>query len=289
MNLRQVFAFAALTCTLVPAARAALSDNLEVYIDFDDNTLNNAGTGTYSTKVEGKKAVARFAPGKFGSAADFRALPKHGAPSDDWTLILPSDLNEVYRKDWSVSLWVNTGETEEGAIIGNKNWDSGSNPGWAITTYNGGQLAATPKQGMVNWAIKGGSRRDLRFDPDNSIVAGKWRHLVATFDRTNNRVCIYLDGELVNKSADNDFTKDDLVKTTLDTGLTTAIGGSAAGTWGSTALVDDVAIWSRVIEPWEIKALDARPAKIPEPATYGLLGAGALAAIALARRRSTVA
>lgn len=285
MYLRPLLIFAALACTPMPFSRAALNDKLEVYIDFDDNTLNNAGTGTYATKVEGKKAVARFTAGKFGSAGDFRALPKHGAPTDDWALILPASLNEVYRKDWSVSLWINTSETEEAAVMGNKNWASGSNPGWAITTYNGGTLATTPKQGMVNWAIKGGSRRDVRFEPENSIVAGKWRHLVATFDRTNNRVCVYLDGELVNKAANNDFAKENLVKTTLDAGLTTAIGATAGGTWGATALVDDVAIWSRVIEPWEIKALDARPAKIPEPATYGLLGAGALGLAALARRR----
>ncbi len=57
----------------------------------------------------------------------------------------------------------------EGAVISNKNWDSGSNPGFAIGTFT------DPRPGIgLNFAVEGSSRKDT--DRYSNAIDGKWHH-----------------------------------------------------------------------------------------------------------------
>ncbi len=266
---------------MAPCARATLADGLEVCLDFDGTTENRVA-GPHVTELRGERPTARYAPGKFGEAADFRATPNRDKVTDDWAVVLPATLNTLYEGDWSLSFWVNTTQKGDSALIGNKEWASGGNPGWVVSTAIG-MGGNAEKQGVMNWRVPDGVRHDVRFEAVSGFCAGDWRHVVATFDRARDRVSVYLDGRLVNEHGANTDAGP------LATALPTCIGGTADGTWGASGLVDEVGLWSRVLEPEEVLLLGRRPVRrIPEPAATGLLGAAAMAAlVAGCRRRRT--
>ncbi|SHI57459.1 Concanavalin A-like lectin/glucanases superfamily protein [Arenibacter nanhaiticus] len=92
-------------------------------------------------------------------------------------------LNFRYTEDFSVGLWVNTtAANSDPSIIGDKDWGSGTNPGFIFAfTGNSG------------WKLNAGDGTNRIDVSGNAINDGEWHFLMATFDRDGNAT-IYEDG-----------------------------------------------------------------------------------------------
>ncbi len=215
---------------------STLATNLVAYLNLDNNISAQGGTTINGTKTG--PSAARYVTGKFGQAADFNNSNTSGTVND-WAVSL-GNLDSTYAGSFSVSLWVKTTSTVDAAIFGNKNWTSGANVGWVLSTY--------PSAKSVNWNTSGGSRRDIGLDPP--IYDGNWHLVTLTFNRSSNQVTCYSDARTV-------MISDMLPSGTasLSAGLSTLIGSSGSGQYGGKAAIDDVAIWSRVLSPVEISTI----------------------------------
>ena len=215
---------------------STVSTNLVAYLNLDGNMNAQGGTSVNGTKTG--PSAARYVAGKFGQAANFNNSNTSGA-INDWAISLGS-LESTYAGNFSVSLWVHTTSAADAAIIGNKNWTSGANVGWLVSTY--------PSAKNVNWNTSGGSRRDVGLYPP--LSDGNWHLVTLTFNRTNNQVISYMDGALHNVE---DMKPSG--SASLNAGLNTLIGGSGSGQYSGKADIDDVAVWSRVLSPIEVAAV----------------------------------
>jgi PKD repeat protein len=205
------------------------TSGLVTYLDLDNNLDAQAGSRSASVL----NGSAHYAAGKFGAAASFSNNGYSSSGPSDWAASL-GNLDSVYAGDFTLSLWVRTASTTDAGIFGNKDWTSGSNPGWVI---------ATTLSKSINWNTVGGTRHDVAL----SIADGSWHLISTTFSRAQNQVITYLDGVAQNTSA---------LGTTgtasLSANFNTLIGSSGNGTYSATADVDDVAIWSRVLSADEV-------------------------------------
>ncbi len=149
--------------------------------DMDDDTAkdvfgNNDGT------IGGNPGVVE---GKIGDALEF--------DGDDYV-----DCGDIDMEDWtdiSVSAWISTAVDAGNVRIAAK--DQGGIPGnwifwhtadlWQFAVYDGG-----------GW---------VRASTDESLGDEDWHHIVGTVDNTNDKVNLYVDGELVGSA---DFAADTL-------------------------------------------------------------------------------
>lgn len=276
--------------TLAVTGFGKLTDDLVVYLDFNDNTTNTADANAYPTNIIGDEGKPRYGEGRFGRAAVFRS--KGGSQmTGDWAVALAPELEKVYAGDWTLSLWVLDTTTGDSVLIGNKDWGSGSNPGWAVAPMTTGVFGSdgvgADFAGKLNWSASGESRRhDRPFGKAESVSLDTpgWKHLVIVCSRTRGTMTVRINGKKVSVGIDA-LGAAATIPTGLSAGLRTVVGAAFNGRFGASATIDDVAIWSRALNDDELTLLESRPAKIPEPSVYGLVGAGALASAALIRRR----
>lgn len=105
-------------------------------------------------------------------------------PADQYITFESSEDLRFGSDNFSVALWYKTDDdNRECAIIGNKNWDSGANPGFNLGIVGMGLQA--------NFTPSGASRKDIK---PGSIDDGKWHHIVWSIDRAGESV-LYVDGK----------------------------------------------------------------------------------------------
>jgi hypothetical protein len=247
--------------TSAPASLTVLSttnitNGIAVYLNFDNNLAGQAGTPVSGSPI-GATGQPRYAPGRIGAAADFQNDGKDGPPSD-WAVSL-GDLEATYSNNWSVSLWLNTTNTNDGAILGNKDWDSGGNIGWLIVPS---------RTSFLNSTADGGPRRDLgSFNTANGV----WHHVVAVFNRDANTIQTFIDGHPTDSTGLSRSGWESLTPTSF-TPNDTLVGSSGNGRWSGTATVDDLGLWNRLLSPDEILAIYAEGLK-GNPLTQAVAGA----------------
>ena len=100
------------------------------------------------------------------------------------TVPLPPDFLVGANQDFTVECRVKTSQAADVSMVGNKDWNSGLNPGWVFSfTYPSGP----------GWRVNagdGGNRVDLDGPP---IADGQWHTLSCSFDR-NGMMRMYTDG-----------------------------------------------------------------------------------------------
>src|SRR5688572_2658078 len=123
-----------LACTGAPfVMTATVTNGLLVYLNFDNNLSAQAGTTNNGTLYTGGATFGpRYIPGVVGQAANFANSAAPGQPSD-WAITL-GNIDRFYSNSFSVSLWERTPTSADGALMGNKNWTSGANVGWVISS-----------------------------------------------------------------------------------------------------------------------------------------------------------
>jgi len=200
---------------------------------FDGNANDSSVHAIHGTPVGNPQYVA-------GRINDALAIDG----DDHIVLGTANDLNFGDSTDFSVSLWVNTtGWQNDAAIISNKDWNSGSNTGWAIAGQSGGS-------GSWQWNFKGatGGRRD--YDPTGPTLSdGQWHHLCVTHDR-DGYARFYFDGEY---QAEVDISGS---TGSIDSGYPTVVGtdGAEGAVWPSwfVGQIDDVRIYAKVLTKAEV-------------------------------------
>lgn len=150
-------------------------------------------------------------------------------------------------QDFTIDFRVKTeGWDGDPAIISNKDWNSGSNPGFNI--------ALSPGGGQIDVNVGDGANRA---DLDAGLIAdGTWHHVMATFDR-DGEVALYVDGELV-QSTDMSFVGN------IDTDFNLNIGQDGTGNYsegfsstGPVSEIAEVRVWNRVMNPAEVSICES--------------------------------
>lgn len=133
--------------------------------------------------------------------------------SDQYASVDGAELDFRATQDFSISFWVKTTATNsDPSMVGDKDWNGGSNPGF-VFAFTGG-----------TWKLNagGGGRIDIG---GHAINDGKWHNLAATFDR-DGVVTLYEDGV-------NIGTKDISGLTDMTSGNPINIAQDGTGSYGS--------------------------------------------------------
>ena len=179
-----------------------------------------------------------------------------------------------------------TGLTVEGWFYVDQNPNVDGNNNWRWIFNKGGW--ATPfdcilEQGRnLNFSLKlDGDPAHYRWNSGKYLPLNEWAHAAWTYDAESGMMAVYINGEGASHfiGATGNLATNDLdFFLSWNSGTAFPIGSGAFPGW-----MDEVAVYGHALSSTEILARFADgPPRTPEPATFALLGAGALA---LVRRR----
>ena len=158
-------------------------------------------------------------------------------PNNSNVSVLPTDyLDAVVEQDFSIEIRVRTNETPDVAIIGNKDWDTGLNPGFVFSfEYPSGPA----------WKVNVGDGV-TRADANGSagIDDGEWHTLSVTFD-LNGMMRLYTDGVFV---SEEDMSGVGNLNT--ESGL--MMGADLNGAYQYNGSLAEVRIWETLLSDNEI-------------------------------------
>eukprot|EP00804_Cyclotella_cryptica_P015542 CCRYP_003574-RC/>CCRYP_003574-RC protein AED:0.06 eAED:0.06 QI:113/1/1/1/0.8/0.75/16/1817/1111 len=218
-----------------------LRDGLVAHYTFDSNQyyLDTSGHGNHAFEFGNPTFIS---DGAIGQALSFDGL-------DDY-LELP-DIPELdfETSDFTLTFWYRVSDDQSGrpVIIGNKNWKSPSNPGWAVSSNygpgsNGDDLAINLSDGITK--IDGNKAIDVDFDTWHFIAVRVKRGDKMSLLRTN-------EGSYV--------LQEDAISSigSLSTNFKIRIGTShdGCGAIFSKMDIDDLAIWSRAVSSEEVESI----------------------------------
>lgn len=146
--------------------------------------------------------------------------------------------------DFSLSFWIKTSNhgANNGTILSNKNYVSGSNRGWAFGNFNN----ASDTDIRVNVSGTGNSRVELKKIPAND---NSWHHIVGTVDRDGN-MAAYLDGEPYSSVSMSSHSG------SVDTDLDFILGADGRACYAmSDCVIDEPRVYRKVLEPSVVKSL----------------------------------
>ena len=184
-NLRYLFCFVLLLCFCAVPALAVTGEELlasaDVYLTFDDGIKDV--NGKYEVFSEGDTPLVE---GKFGQAANCKAGENY----------MTVDGFVFETNSFTVSAWVRQHEVGgDPVLFGNKDWQSGANPGWL--------LSARTSDWKYNANVPGGSRTDTEYPYGSApgvTSIDEWNHLVISVDRDAETYTFYVNGQKYGKS-----------------------------------------------------------------------------------------
>lgn len=224
------------TLTLLPALtdNSSLRTGLRTYLPFDGNYNDASGNNVNATAMGSPTFVA----GAVGSGAMLATTISGQGVFNYATLGNQIDFGST--EDFSVSFWAKiTSLSGDPGLIGNKDWDSGGNPGFVIFTTSG-------RRARWNYRNSDSARVDSNVAPE-AFPVDQWSHVVVSYDRGGNATT-YVNGNLIDTRAlgpnGTTFQAD---------GMSLNIGQDGAGDYSSdqVAAYDEVAIWTRAITQQE--------------------------------------
>ncbi|MDR2090037.1 MAG: metallophosphoesterase [Clostridiales Family XIII bacterium] len=176
--MRRVLA-AAMTLVLAAAwlpgfgVRAAAIPELNV--KFDGELTNSGADGGAVTMI----GAANYVADPLSSAAAIRL------GYADYVQLDAAEDPIDYTGSFSVAFWMKLTDRAGGdpVLMGNKNWDSGGNPGWCLNS------TATIR---VNYKSSEGNRGDLNIV--DTVQTADWTHIAVTFNTETNEVKTYANG-----------------------------------------------------------------------------------------------
>ncbi len=238
-----------------------ITNGMIVHLPFDGTYADATGNNNPGTPV----GTPTFEPGILGMAVHTTTsgFPYTAPATNNYvSLGTPPDLNfgsdyEADSIDFSVSFWVQIfHQNDDQSFIGNKDWNSGSNPGWIIDSEGDG-MKWNYRDDALNFPGVGSSRRDSPTVAPQ-LEDGGWHNVLVTFAR-HSVGTIYVDGAVANVANLAPDTGE--IGGSLDTsglGFNINIGQDGTGHYtdstGGAAidmLVDDLAIWGRVLNSHE--------------------------------------
>ncbi|MDR0571177.1 MAG: metallophosphoesterase [Clostridiales Family XIII bacterium] len=161
------------------AASAPAPSSYDFWLGFDGEVANGGSGGT-AAYVGGDAA---YQAGANGAANSSIALSYA-----DYVKVDDSGFD--YSRSFSVAFWIQltgAGAGGDPAILGNKNWDSGANPGWCFNHVEAG----------LRLNYRADARGDIVAVPTSEMAAGEWNHVAVTFNYEDNEVRVYNNGKNV--------------------------------------------------------------------------------------------
>lgn len=222
---------------IIEVFAGAITENLVAHLKFEDAFTDSSGRGNNGTVGGGAPS---FVDGLVGKALHL------GSTEDYVTLGTPVDLDFGIDTDFSIAFWTRLNVfTDDPSFIGNKDWDSGGNQGYVLSTDDDRHF---------QWNLAGapGGRKDYDGPPD-VLTETEWHHITVTFDRTG-YAATYIDGTWRNSTSLAGSQND----VNTPSGMATNIGQDGAGDYGprfSDTDIDDLGVWRRVLTPQEIAAV----------------------------------
>jgi hypothetical protein len=228
----------------------SVTQALVAHLKFDGDYKDASGTGTDGAAV----GTPDFQTGILGQAVHVNSA---GTPADNPSpnnyVTLGTAKLKLTTNDFSFSFWTKiASQNDDKPFISNKDWNSGSNPGWAIATEGDG----------MKWNFKDdlSGRRDSQHAAPQ-LLDKNWHNVVVSFQRSS-AGRIYVDGQLVDTS--NLAPDNGKVIGSADTTNAVNIGQDGTGHYTDAdsgaavdMLVDDLGIWSRALTPSEAGAIFA--------------------------------
>ncbi len=169
------------------------------------------------------------------------------ASSGDYTYVrVPIDGTALQGMDkYTIEMWIKAGDdnSSDPSIIGDKNWDSGGNPGFVICRSG------------TKWKINFANQNSSRYDIGKGAVLedDEWHHIAVTFDKTNECI-VYQDGEVIASEELSYSESDDMTSPynyiCLAQDGTESYGGGSPN-WSGT--YNEVRIWTDVLSQQTIQ------------------------------------
>ena len=158
-----------------------------LYASFDNaNAEDSSGNGNNGT-ITGDVEFVDGVSGKAVRISNPEDIAGKNTTAEQYIDFGAPDELQFGTGDFTVMFWYQSDGTlpGEGAVVSNKDWSTGSNPGFAI-----GDM----KQGMtLNFRAQDSSGRLDTTRYGGATEAGVWHHIAAVFNRTGN-MTLYVDG-----------------------------------------------------------------------------------------------
>ncbi len=168
----------------------------------------------------------------------------------------PSTFDFGSSQDFTVECRVRTNQAADVAIIGNKNWDSGSNNGFVFSF----RYASGPE-----WKVNIGDglfRADL--NTGGAIADGGWHTLTVTFDRDGD-MTMYQDGAYV------DATSISLIGD-INSGYPLRFGMDPLDDYAYNGSIAEVRVWNTLLDANTVADWHCKPLENTHPDYASLLG-----------------
>ncbi|OCT12847.1 hypothetical protein A8709_21175 [Paenibacillus pectinilyticus] len=151
-----------------------------VYLDFDDETATDRSGKGNNGVLNG---TTTFTEGVLGKAIYFKG-------NSYIDMGKPAALQFGANMNFSIAYWIDNKDTSNTAVVSNKNWSTGANTGFAVSTW-----WEQANKDKVNFTAAG----KTRIDTWATTVAGKgWTFMVYTYDR-NGMLTVYQDNVKVSE------------------------------------------------------------------------------------------
>lgn len=200
--------------------------------DFDGDEPIKDKTGRGNDGVEKDKVSYVAGLDNLGNALSTKDGYVSVAKSTD-------DLN-LGTKDYSIGFWYKASNPGAwSAVMGDKNWNSGANPGIAVVQGQG--------QFYTTYAANGhGQQENIVRGTASKVYDGKWHYIAAVLDRDQESM-LYVDGEMIASTSISSTANMDATVTNPFN-----IGADGIGGYRIDSLIDDVNIYHSVLSPEEI-------------------------------------
>lgn len=232
------------------ALETILNDGLVMHSSFDEGSISGnkaedqTGRGNDGT-IYGQPAFVKGIRGNGVSPDNGSKAGEANTKADQYINYGQTTDLTFGTEDFSLSFWMKTEShgQNNGTILSNKDYISGSNTGWAFGNFNN-----TSKVDMrMNFSGTGNSRVELKGIPSND---DKWHHVAGIFDRDGD-MTVYLDGEKYSSVSMTGHKGK-----SADTGLDFILGGDGRGCYGmSGCIIDELRVYRKAIEASAVKTI----------------------------------
>lgn len=234
-------------------------------VTFDDGTANDSSLSQTNGTIVGD---VQFVDGIKGKAVKISNDADHrkGNKAESYITFGKQDGVTFGTSDFSLAFWYRSEGhgASDSALIGNKDYASGSNVGLAVGNYHTSGGNNDLNDVRVNVSGIKGQRADVQND-QISANDDAWHYIVATFDRDAN-MTVYLDGR---KAGSTSITK--FAGTSFDDGEF-VLGADGHFTYGADGcILDEVRVIKKALSEEESSTLwlsESLPYKIAQTGSY---------------------
>ncbi len=219
-----------------------MKEELISYYKLDENAANTTvvdSHGSNTGTASGNTSTLYYASGEINSAFDFNGSSDYVQIQDSIDLRLTTLM--------SAFVWIKTTSLNANTyLLGKYDHDTGDRD-WAIAGGDDGSSGMS-----IRVVLGDGTTVKKLYDGDTKLDDGNWHHIGFTWD--SGILKLFVDGteETVNKKTDSSLTSIHAGTSAMNIGRRI---GNGVGENYSTAVIDEVGIWDRVLSSTEITAL----------------------------------